>query len=281
MFPDGTRFGGAPANFASTLASLGGERVEVHMASKVADDHLGRRAIEILKDRGIGTSTIAVGEQPTGTVIVSLDEKKHASYAFASDVAWDNIEWSSELEALAARTDAVCFGTLGQRSEVSRHTIEKFLATTPPDALRIFDVNLRPPFYSDEVIRQSLKLANVLKLNEDELPIVAKLAELKGETNNLLLGLADRHDLKAIAATRGSAGAVLYRDGDISESTGTQTKVIDTVGAGDAFTATFALGLLEGWDLDVINRNACNVAAYVCAQPGATPEMPPGILQTN
>lgn len=279
VFPDGPRFGGAPANFACTTAGLGQGRVKVGMVSSVGTDDLGRRAIESLQEHGVDTSCVASLDKPTGQVLVELDADGCASYKFAADPAWDHLAWSSELERLAARTDAVCFGTLGQRSDRSRETIQQFVSATEAASLRIFDVNLRPPFVNDSVILESLKLANILKMNDEELPVLATLCGLPGSDLEVMRQLAERFALRAIALTRGPAGAVLLRSDETSECPGVATDVVDTVGAGDAFTAAFALGLLDGSDLDTINRTACEIAAFVCSQSGAAPQIPAALLR--
>jgi len=272
VFPDGPRFGGAPANFACHVAALGGT---AEMVSAVGRDELGEKALAELGNRHVGTRGVHRDEQrPTGTVTVSLDADGHASYEFAADTAWDALPWSEDLAQLAERTSAVGFGTLGQRSERSRETIRRFVAATPSTALRIFDVNLRPPFVSDAVILESLALANVLKLNDEELPVLAALCGLSGSDVEVMRELAEKFALGAVALTRGPNGAVLLRDGRVSEQPGIETQVVDTVGAGDAYTAVLALGLLEGRNLDAINRGACQVAAFVCSQSGATPQLP-------
>ena len=271
VFPDGPRFGGAPANFACHVAALGGNS---QIVSAVGRDKLGEKALAELGNRHVGTRGVHRDEdRPTGIVTVSLDADGHASYEFAADTAWDALPWSGELARLAARTSAVCFGTLGQRSQPSRETIRRFVSATPSTALRIFDVNLRPPFVNDSVILESLALTNVLKLNDEELPAVAALCDLSGSEVEVLRELADRFALRAVALTRGPDGAVLVRDGQVSEHPGVAAEVVDTVGAGDAFTAALALGLLDGSDLEAINQHACQLAAFVCSQSGATPRL--------
>jgi len=274
VFPDGPRFGGAPANFACHVSSLGGS---AEMVSAVGRDELGQQALTELRKRGVGTAAVHRHEdRPTGIVTVSLDAAGGASYQFAADTAWDALPWSEHLARLAERTSAVSFGTLGQRSERSGQTIRRFVRATPPPALRVFDVNLRPPFVSDSVILESLAMSNVLKLNDEELPALAALCGLSGSEVDVLRQVVDRFALQAVALTRGPRGALLMRDGQLSEHPGIETEVVDTVGAGDAFTAVLTLGLLEGRDLEAINRGACRVAAFVCSQSGATPELPDG-----
>lgn len=281
VFPDGAKFGGAPANFACSTAGISPGNSSVFMVSSVGNDALGERALAALREKSVETAYVARQDRPTGTVHVQLDAQGQASYIFAADPAWDHLEWLPDLQQLAARTDAVCFGTLGQRGEVSRATIRSFLQATGPACLRVFDVNLRPPFFNSETLLTSLALANVLKLNEDELPELARLCELSGSDIHVVQQLAARFDLLAVALTRGSDGAVLIRGEEISDLPGIETTVVDTVGAGDAYTAAFVLGLLGGEPLDTINRHASAVAAFVCSQAGATPVMPPAMQKVD
>lgn len=272
VFPDGPRFGGAPANFACHVAGLG---ARAEMVSAVGTGSFGDQAVAILRERNVGTSGVQRHEsRPTGTVNVSLDDAGHASYEFAADTAWDSIRWSDDLARLAGEAGAVCFGTLGQRSDTSRETIQRFVSATPADALRTFDINLRPPFVTDSVVLRSLELANVVKLNEDELRVLASLCGLSGSDQEMLRTLARKFDLQAAALTRGREGAMLLRGDEISVSSGLDIQVVDTVGAGDSFTAAFVVGLIRGDDLDAINDRASRVAAFVCSQNGATPPLP-------
>ncbi len=273
VFPDGPRFGGAPANFACSAAGLARGRFDIAMVSAVGTDVLGHLAIASLVEHQVNVAAVSQIHTPTGQVHVQLDEQGHATYEFAADVAWDRLEWSNELEQLAHRTDAVCFGTLGQRSEVSLATIRRFVAATRPTALRILDVNLRPPFVSDAIILDSLRLANILKLNDEELSVLARLFGLTGSPAEMLRRLADKFAFQVVALTRGVNGAILIQGEEISEHPGVAAHVVDTVGAGDAFTAALALGLLDGRDLETINQTACEVAAFVCSQSGATLNM--------
>jgi fructokinase len=248
------------------------------MASSVGNDELGDLAMNALREKGVDASYVTRGTQPTGQVLVQLDSQGHARYEFAADTAWDNLKWSAEWEQLAAAADACCFGTLAQRSETSRETIQTFVSKIPEESLRIFDVNLRPPFFSDAIILQSLSLANVLKLNDEELPVLANQFGFSGTPIEVMQQLAKRFGLRCVALTRGAKGAILVSEDVVSEQSGVTSKVVDTVGAGDAFTATLASGLLVGGDLDTINRTACSVAAFVCSQPGATPNIPPEVI---
>jgi fructokinase len=278
VFPDGERFGGAPANFACAVAELAHDQADVCMVSGVGRDELGRRAFDSLAEHRVDATHIATVDRPTGTVIVELNRDASANYEFADDTAWDNNPWSDTLEQLAMRTHAVCFGTLGQRSTVSRRTIQQFLAAMSAASLRVLDVNLRPPFVSDRVLIESLQIANVLKLSDEELPELVRMCDLTGTTDvDKMRQLSRRFDLAAIALTRGPEGAVLLRGDEVIDCGGVDTEVVDTVGAGDAFAAAFVLGLLNNRPLDQIGHDACHVAAYVCSQRGATPHLPPSI----
>ncbi len=280
VFPDGARLGGAPANFACHAASLASSGDRVAVVSSVGDDDLGREAVDKLAAQGLDTSTIQVSERPTGRVLVSLDEEGKATYDFAADSAWDRLAWTTELQTLAEQSDAVCFGSLGQRSESSRKTIQRFVAAMQPQAIRVFDINVRPPFVERTTIAASLQLANVLKLNDDELDLLADMFALGAASPQAKLRqLIDQFALQAAALTRGSGGSLLIRGEEISDHPGVPTEVIDTVGAGDSFTATLTRGLLRGCELDAVNQNAAEVAAFVCGQAGATPDLPAELRQ--
>lgn len=273
VFPEGAKFGGAPVNFAAHCAGLG---TRVEMVGAVGDDDLGRRALNELRQRHVGIDQVAVMTQPTGTVNVTVDDRGHPEYVFASDTAWDNLEWNADLAELAQRALVVCYGTLGQRSPVSRRTIRNFVAATPKDALRIFDVNLRQDFYSDEIIRESLVLADVLKLNDAELDAVAPSDE--PDVLRRLRALLDQFNLEMIVYTRGAQGALLVSDSGSVDYEGVSVPVRDTVGAGDAFTAVVAIGMLKGMGMPDIAAWASRVAGYVCTQAGGTPELPEQLL---
>lgn len=277
LFPHGPRFGGAPANFACHAAALG---ANAYLASSVGRDELGHKGLAALLAHGVHADCVAIcDDAPSGTVDVTLDVAGKAQFRFAPDVAWDYLQWSEALERLAGRCAAVCFGTLGQRGEVSRQTIRRFVRTTLPAALCIFDINLRAPYYDEMMILESLALASVLKLNDDELPIVASMFGVSGTEAQVMAQLASWFELDVIALIRGPNGALLWRRGEISEAPGLSVVVRDTVGAGDAFTAVLAIGLLRNDSLAAINRHACQVAAHVCSCAGATPPLPEEIIK--
>ena len=270
VFPDGPRFGGAPANFACSAAELAQQSAQVTTVSAVGDDKLGREALAALTSRGVQTESVQINSYPTGRVDISLDASGAASYQFAEDCAWDNLLWSDDLKNLAANCDAVCFGTLGQRGHESQQTIRALIRATSEDTLKILDVNIRKPYISDELILSSLELANVLKLNDEELAEIGQLCEFSGSEIEIMRQLAHRFDLRLVALTRGSQGAAIVSGNSVSELSGVPVDVVDTVGAGDAFTASMTLGLLAQQNLETVNRNAIAVASYVCSQPGAT-----------
>ena len=275
IFPDGPRFGGAPCNFACSAAELSRNRARARMVSCVGRDELGTRAIEQLTERGVTASAVQTDDRDTGQVLVEVDDRGAASYRFAENSAWDHVAWSDDLRVLAEGCDAVCFGTLGQRGEVSRQTIRRFVESVPPKCLRVLDINLRAPFDSDAVILESLPLANVLKLNDEELPRVAGLLGIPGTEREVIDALMDRYSYQLVALTRGTGGAlILSGTGEFSDLPAEIVDVADTVGAGDAYTACLVLGRLAGCELAELNAAAIHVAAYVCSQPGATMEMP-------
>jgi fructokinase len=245
------------------------------MVSSVGCDELGERGIAALESHGIDCRHVQRDPRhPTGTVTVSLGPAGDASYVFASDTAWDHLAWEPSLGDLAARASAVCFGTLGQRAEESRRMIRRFL-TAAGKAVRVFDVNLRQAFYSPELIRESLDLANVLKLNDDELPVVAAACGVSADDPVAVVReLAERHGLRLVALTRGAAGSLLVADGVVSTRPAEARTIVDTVGAGDAFTAAVVMGLLGGRPLETMHDHAARLAAFVCGHRGATPQIP-------
>ena len=273
VYPDAAHFGGAPANFACHAASLGAES---WMVSAVGTDDLGDRAFDSLREKGVKSQTVMRDPtHVTGQVLVTLNATGQPRYEFAADPAWDHLMWSDQLASLTAGCDAVCFGTLCQRSRVSRATIRRFVESTPATTLRVFDVNLRQRFYDAYLIEDSLEFANALKLNEEELPIVLELLGIQAaDRGDALLRLIDRYELRLAALTCGPDGAMLATESESSQSPALPVKVIDTVGAGDAFTATLVVDFLRGVPLTVINEHANAVASFVCSQRGATPQLP-------
>ncbi len=278
LLPTGPKLGGAPANFAYHSHALGAHS---YVITRVGDDDRGREIIRRFREMGIRSVAIQVDEKaPTGTATVKLSGDGLAHFTIQENAAWDCMEATNEAIGLAASADAICFGSLTQRSETSRRAVEQIVSAAARKSLRVFDINLRQHFYSREVIERSLQLANVVKLNDDELPTVAEMLALEGSTENQLKSLASQFDLQLVALTRGPNGSLLYRrltddEGNWSDCASTPVKVVDTVGAGDSFTAAMVLGLLRKMSLDEINSIANQVACYVCSQAGATPALPP------
>ncbi|MHC4623995.1 MAG: carbohydrate kinase family protein [Planctomycetota bacterium] len=272
MLPAGKQLGGAPANFAYHAQALGGQGVVV---SCVGDDELGREIMTRLDELGLDRSYLAVDKtHPTGTVTVELDENGKPDYTIHENVAWDFIPSDPRLAGLAARTDAVCFGSLCQRSQVSHRAVRDFLEGARPECIRVFDINLRQSYFNKGIVQTMLELSDVLKLNDEELSVVADLLGLDGSEDELFAQLTEDYGLRMIALTRGANGSRLYAQGENSEHKGFPAEVADTVGAGDSFAAAIALGLLHGRTLEETNEFANRVASFVCSRSGATPGLP-------
>ena len=272
VFPEGEKFGGAPANFTCHCRRLG---ADAYVVSCVGDDQRGKLARDFLINQGVDVTALAVdSSHETGVVRVTLDENGKPEYEMQEDVTWDNIPWKDDLARIASELDAVCFGSACQRSEVSRSTIRRFVLATPPSCLRVFDVNLCWPFYNGDIIRESLEWANVLKLNDEELPVVAAALDLEGPGERIIDNLIQKCNLKLIALTRGPEGAAMDTQTETSTLSAPQVEVVDTVGAGDCFTAAMIIGFLDGKPLSEINEYANQLAAFVCTQAGAVPALP-------
>lgn len=272
LLPSGRQIGGAPANFAYHAHALGAEATVI---SRVGDDDLGRELIRRLEKLGLPSDCVEVDPAfPTGTVTVQIGPAGQPQFTIHEGVAWDHLAGEPAARLAVSTAHAVCFGTLAQRHEPSRSTIRSLLAASPPAALRILDVNLRQQYYSKKLIEESLALANILKVNETELPRLAEMFDLSGDERTQISQLAERQGLDLIAYTRGEHGSLLLAGGRWSDHPGLPAKLADTVGAGDAFTAAMTLGFLAGWDLDEINHRSNEVASYVASCTGATPELP-------
>ena len=278
LLPSGPRLGGAPANFTVMAGRLGNHAA---ILSRIGRDDLGRQAVEILDPLPAGTEFLQIDrEHETGRVTVELEEGQ-PSYVIHHPAAWDFMELTDDWVRLAERADAICYGSLAQRSLESRQTIQTLVAQTPATCARIFDVNLRTPFYSSEVVQESLELATVMKLNDAEMPLVLGLlglsvAEesdpeaLKGGAAKLL---AEFPGLRMVAVTRGGNGSLLMSREGAHEHPGVETNVADTIGAGDAFTAAMTHYLLRGADLLTLSEAGNRWGAWVASQHGAMPPL--------
>ena len=272
LLPSGPQLGGAPGNFAYHAHALGASACVV---TRVGDDNFGLEILRRFEELGIADGTVQVDDTaPTGTVSVSLSEKGNPDYIIHEDAAFDRLEVTPKALNAVREADAICFGTLAQRSELSRNSIQRLVATASANALRVFDINLRQSYFSREVIEASLRLANVFKLNDNELWFLAGMFDLKGSTRNQIEELAKKFDLHLVALTRGPAGSLLFQGGKWSDSPSVPIQVVDSVGAGDAFTAAMVMGLLQNKNINEVNTLADEVARYVCSCDGATPPLP-------
>jgi fructokinase len=243
--------------------------------SRVGQDPLGVEILHRLQALGLPTSDIQIDPSaPTGTVSVELAADGQPRFSIHEDVAWDRLALEKAALATVADADAVAFGTLAQRREPARGTVQALLTAARPGAWRILDLNLRQHYFSREVIETSLRLANIVKFNDTELPVLAELLGLRGSAREQIEQLARERTQRLVCLTRGARGSLLYSEGQWAEDSGQAVAVKDTVGAGDAFTAALVMGVLAGKSLDAINRRANLVARYVCAQEGATPPLP-------
>jgi fructokinase len=276
LLPTGPQLGGAPANFACHAQALGANS---GIITRVGNDSLGHEIIRRISAIGLPADGVQVDESaPTGMVSVSLSDGI-PQYNIHENVAWDRIAASHHALASVRASDAICFGSLAQRSALSRASIQCLVSSATAIAWRVFDINLRQHFYNQEILQSSLELANVLKLNDSELGIIAHTFGVQGNCRRQIESLVSRFGFRVVALTRGASGSILYRDGRWSEHAAVDIEVKDTVGAGDSFTAALCLGLLHGLDLDDINLAANQVAAYVCSCAGATPTLPDALRQ--
>jgi fructokinase len=272
VLPEKEVIGGAPVNFAYHVTALGAKGVPI---STIGRDARGETALAELHKRGVDISAISISDEyVTGYVIAMVDKEGKASYSFPDEVAWDHLMINEHAANLRKSLDAVCFGSLAQRSEHSRRVIHSFLDALRPEAVKVFDINFRQDFYSRQVIESSLQRTDILKLNEEELPVLARLLELQEPDDRWLHALITRYHLKMAILSKGAGGSLLLTPDQSSEHSGIVTDVQDTIGAGDSFTAAATIGYLQGLGLDDINEQASRVAAYVCSQQGAMPPLP-------
>lgn len=278
VLPEGPQLGGAPSNFAVMAARLGNNAA---LATRLGTDPLGREAVGFLKTTPLNTGYIQEDfSRVTGTVTVALEDGQ-PRFTIHEPVAWDFLEFTPHWLALAEQANAVCFGTLAQRSPASRRTIESFLHETRPECVRIFDVNLRAPFFNAEIVERSLELATIFKLNADEMPQVLSLLDFpdaEGKTPDFLLSgarqIIDQFPVQLVAITLGSQGSLLVTRNEVDRHPGYPAKVVDTVGAGDAFTAALTHFYLRGASLGQLNAAGNRWGSWVASRAGAMPSLP-------
>ncbi len=271
ILPTGKQVGGAPCNFAYHVMQAGCESIVI---SAVGNDKSGEELLTALKTLKINCEYVQLNNFPTGTVTVTLNEKGQPKYVIHENVAWDNTVFNSQILSILNDFDAVCFGSLGQRSPVSANTIQELLKAVKPECLKVFDINLRQHFYSSEILLQSLQFADILKLNDEELPVLVTFFGITGDLKNQLRQIITRFDLRYVVYTMGEKGSIIMGDSEYSFLESPKIEVADTVGAGDSFTAVIVAGLLKKISLHEIHAKATSTAAYICTQKGATPKIP-------
>ena len=273
VLPEGKKIGGAPANFAYHVSQFG---LDSCVVSAVGEDKLGKEILDNFDEKQL-TYLIEQVPYPTGTVQVELDEAGVPCYDIKEGVAWDNIPFTPELEDLARRTRAVCFGSLAQRSIVSRETINRFLDTMPEgeDQWKIFDINLRQGFYTKEILCASMRKCNILKINDEELITLSRMFGWPGiDLEDKCWILLAKFNLRMLILTCGVNGSYVFTPGEISFVETPKVEVADTVGAGDSFTAAFVAAILKGKSVADAHHLAVKVSAYVCTCNGAMPMLP-------
>lgn len=278
VLPEGKKIGGAPANFAYHVSQFG---LPSCVVSAVGADPLGQEIVENFTSKGLNQQ-IAEVPYPTGTVQVEIDPAGVPQYEIKENVAWDNIPYTALLESLAERTKAVCFGSLAQRNIVSRNTINRFLDAMPQtdDSLVVFDVNLRQGFYTKEILCNSMKRCNILKINDEELVTVSRMFGYPGiDLQDKCWILLGKYNLKMLILTCGINGSYVFTPGNVSFQPTPKVEVADTVGAGDSFTAAFISSILKGKSVAEAHALAVRTSAFVCTKKGAMPLLPPELTE--
>lgn len=279
VLPEGKKIGGAPANFAYHVSQFG---LNSRVVSAVGEDKLGTEILDNFRAKQLNCMIETV-PYPTGTVQVELDAEGVPCYDIKEGVAWDNIPFTPALADLARQTRAVCFGSLAQRSVVSRQTINSFLDAMPQDdnVLKIFDINLRQSFYTKEILCNSFSKCNILKINDEELVTVSRMFGYPGiDLQDKCWILLAKYNLKMLILTCGVNGSYVFTPGNVSFVETPKVEVADTVGAGDSFTATFVAAILKGLCVQEAHKLAVKVSAYVCTQNGAMPELPESLKES-
>lgn len=277
VLPTGKKLGGAPANFAFHTGQFG---LESMVISAIGNDALGDEILDEFEKKQLKSHLNRVN-QPTGTVDIIIDNEGIPSYKINTDTAWDNITLDDDLLDIAHNTQAVCFGSLAKRNKVSRDTINAFIEAMPiENSLKIFDINIRQNFYSQEIIEESCKQCDILKLNDEELPIIQRFYNLEKEPlAKSVKSVITMFNLKMVILTCGAMGSYIFTPESVSYIDTPKVAIADTVGAGDSFTATFVASLLKGKSIAEAHKKAVDVAAYVCSQAGAMPILPHNIIK--
>ncbi|MDR1960002.1 MAG: carbohydrate kinase [Planctomycetaceae bacterium] len=271
MLPTGKKVGGAPGNFAYHCRKFGADAV---MISRVGDDLSGHELLAFYRSCGLPTGLISIDPyHQTGAVDVTFSQNGCMEYCFREDVAWDHFTADEKSLALIRESDVICFGTLAGRTRKSARELQKLILAASPKTVRLFDVNLRAPHYEKATILELLGLTGILKLNDEELPVLCRMpgcTETDGEIQ--AAWLREKYQLPLLILTCGKKGSLLVTKHEASRYQSVPVTVADTVGAGDAFTAAALTGFLRGEPLDRIHRSASKLAAFVCTQQGAMPD---------
>lgn len=275
VFPERKVLGGAPANFAYHVSQFG---FNGYAVSAIGGDLLGKEISASLEEKGLNY-LIETTDYPTGTVQVTLNKAGVPQYEICENVAWDNIPFTARTENLAKNTQTVCFGSLAQRNSVSRETVRKFIAAMPENSLKIFDINLRLDFFTKEIIHDSLQMANMMKINDEEVLKIATLYGWDGEEQDICRRLVAEYDLEILILTKGTDGSFVFTPRQTSYQPTPRIHVADTVGAGDSFTAAFVAAYLHGERIEDAHQLAVEVSAYVCLQHGAMPKLADSYLE--
>ena len=270
ILPEGKKLGGAPCNFVYHAQMQGAHGL---ILSAIGNDDHGREILEVVESKQLSAELIQINDKPTGTVDVLLNDEGIPEYTIHEQVAWDFITLNEATEKAASQADIICFGSLAQRNYTSQQTIKKLLRGCKHESLVVYDINLRQHYYTKDIIHQSLQSSNVLKLYEEELPVVKDLLGLRSEKEEIQIReLLEVYSLRMVALTRGAEGSMLVTPDDLSYLRTPEVQVKDTVGAGDAFTAVMSTGLAKGQTLQELHQRAVDISAFVCTREGAMPD---------
>ena len=267
MLPEGKRCGGAPANVVYHLTKLG---INSALVSAVGRDSDGDELLDFLRSRGVCVDYISRNELPSGTVQVTLSDGI-PQYEICRNVAWDHIICPEELQKRCPEITAAVFGSLSQRDPVSGKNIRDFLTALPDSCLKVFDINLRQNFYSEDLLRRSMEICNILKINEEELDIVAEMFQISGTRKEVVRTLAEQYSLQAVILTLGADGSMLFDGKSFTEYPVIPCKIVDTVGCGDSFLAAWLASFLRGNSMEDAMAAGTKLSSEVACQAGAIP----------